>query len=122
MHSQLVATEQDLLESSASARRASVPEEGTIRNLGDMRAAALLAARLEAGVLETRVAEAEAEQGVTEAIGRHSERLRDRRALERLRERKLVDWRLAQDRADREAMDSLARSAAARGSSLPTEE
>jgi len=117
-----LALARDLGEQRVAAQEASVPLEGTTRRIGDMRASALLAEQLESQVGDAHKTAETAAKTVVEKQLQLGARIKDRRVLDRLRDRSLAAWRLEQDRLDREAMDSIARTNASSHATTSTED
>ncbi len=93
----------------AEARDAVLPQPGTARTVAELRQAALLVEHLDGTLIGAREAISAAERSVQEQVGELGDRVRDRRVLDRLRERQHDDWKVADDRTEREVMDGIAR-------------
>ncbi|MBI1808808.1 MAG: flagellar FliJ family protein [Gemmatimonadetes bacterium] len=91
------------------ARDAAQPQPGTATSVADLRRAAFLVEQLDGTLSGAREAVAAAERNVQDHQWRLGERVRDRRVLDRLRERQLETWKTADARAEREVMDGIAR-------------
>jgi len=105
---QLQSAQEEVLANREAARDELVPRAGTAVRTGDMRAVQLLADQAEARAAWLRAAVAEAEAEAAARRQTLAERVRDRRVLERLRERLGDDWREDADRRARSAMDEVA--------------
>ena len=105
--------------SRAEARDALLPKPGVSRSVSELRHVAYLMEQLDARTEVADVSATEAERAVDEKQVSLGERLRDRRMLDRLRERHLAEWRIADERRDRELMDGLGRSKHAQLSQMP---
>ncbi len=116
------AEQQRLGASRAEARDALMPKPGASRTVSELRHIAYLMEQLDARTEVADESATEAGRAVDEKQASLGERLRDRRMLDRLRERHLADWRIADDRRDRELMDGLGRASHADTSRTPTPE
>jgi flagellar export protein FliJ len=112
--------QQRLGASRAEARDALMPKPGASRTVSELRHIAYLMEQLDARTEVADESVAEAGRAVHAKQASLGERLRDRRMLDRLRERHLADWRTADERRDRELMDGLGRSKHADTSRTPT--
>jgi flagellar export protein FliJ len=93
----------------ADARDALLPRPGASRSVSELRNVAYLIEQLDTRSEVADASAADAVCAVDEKQNVLGERLRDRRMLDRLRERHLADWRIADERRDRELMDGLGR-------------
>jgi flagellar protein FliJ len=75
---------------------------------GERQTAALLLERLDWRLQSAREAARQAEANVARTLGAFSVASRERRILDRLRDRHLLGWQAAEVQADRKAMDSIA--------------
>jgi len=104
-------TAKDALEARrAEAREAVLPQVGASRSVAELRQAAFLVEQIDGSLHGARDAIVAAERSVQEEQWRLGERVRDRRVLDRLRERQLESWKVADARLDRDVMDGIARS------------
>jgi flagellar export protein FliJ len=97
----------------ADARDRLLPAPGCASSVAELTHVAFLVTQLDAYVANVtgQLGEAAAETARQQAL--LVDRVRDRRILERLRERRRLEWQLAADRRERETMDAV-RPAAAR--------
>jgi flagellar FliJ protein len=97
----------------SEARARMLPPGGAAHSMRDLYTAALLVEQLDGAAMSLaeslRVAAGDADS----CRGSLAERVRERRTLERLRDRKLEEWNSASAQRDRETMDSVAQSRAA---------
>jgi flagellar export protein FliJ len=93
----------------AEARDAVLPPPGTVKSVAELRQAAFLVEQLDSNLAGARADVAAAERSVQEQQWRLGERVRDRRVLDRLRERQLDSWKVTDARAERDVMDGIAR-------------
>ncbi|HYV99729.1 MAG TPA: flagellar export protein FliJ [Gemmatimonadaceae bacterium] len=94
------------------ARAHVTPGAGSSRTIADLQRAAFIVEQLD---VRASTASGELAAASREATSRQAslvERVRDRRVLERLRDRQQSDWRIAADRKAREEMDEIAQSRA----------
>lgn len=95
----------------AEARDALLPAAGTRRVVSAMKTVALLMERIDRQARNAGEAVANAEHDVHERRQHLNDAVKDRRILDRLRERQHEQWHESGLRAEREVMDDFARSA-----------
>jgi flagellar FliJ protein len=99
-----------------AARNAARTPLGEARAVGTLRQAALLLEQLDGRQAHADALAHAAGEQVQARVTTLGERVRDRRVLDRLRERQHDEWRTDAERRERELMDGLARS---RGAAAP---
>jgi flagellar export protein FliJ len=116
------AAEESLARRRASAREAMLPHPGTERRVADLRQVAFLVEQIDARALNAGKTAKVADRNVQDTRERLGARVQERRILERLRERHLVEWSRGTERLEREMMDGIARPAAGAGTNTLTDD
>ena len=98
-----------LAERRAEARDVMLPGLGQSQTIGAIRQVAFLMEQLDTRIVGAAELVAAAERSVQEKQGKLGERVRDRRVLDRLRERQLESWKVEDARAERDVMDGIGR-------------
>jgi flagellar FliJ protein len=93
----------------AETRQALDAPPGRERRIAEVRQIYMLMEHLDTSVARADESVASAERGVADGQARLGETVKDRRVIDRLRERQLEAWRVAGDRVERETMDDIAR-------------
>jgi flagellar FliJ protein len=94
----------------AAAREAARTPLGEARTVSAIRQAAILLEQLDGRQMQADALVRSADEQVHARVGVLGERVRERRVLDRLRDRQHDEWRTDADRRERELMDGLARS------------
>jgi flagellar protein FliJ len=90
-------------------RQELLPAEGQTIRVGRLHEIAYLVHALDGHVATAQKASQAAEQIVQQKLGELSDAMRDRRVLDRLKDRRSVEWRTEDARQEREVMDAIAR-------------
>jgi flagellar protein FliJ len=93
----------------AETRQALEAPPGRERRIAEVRQIYMLMEHLDTKVARADESVASAERGVEDGQARLGETVKDRRVIDRLRERQMDAWRIAGDRVERETMDDIAR-------------
>jgi flagellar protein FliJ len=93
----------------AETRQALDSPPGRERRIAEVRQIYMLMEHLDTKVARADESVASAERGVENGQARLGETVKDRRVIDRLRERQMDAWRIAGDRVERETMDDIAR-------------
>lgn len=89
-------------------RDALMPAPGKVGSVADMYNVSFLLEQLDAHAVVTTVALTTAAEEAANCHATLVDRVRERRVLERLRDRQLAEWRTAADMRERDAMDAIA--------------
>jgi flagellar FliJ protein len=101
--------EADLTQRRDSTRQELLPAEGQTVRVAELHEIAFLVRVLDDRVKDARKASVAAERSVQEKLGELGEAMRDRRILDRLKDRRSEEWRTEDARQEREVMDAIAR-------------
>jgi flagellar FliJ protein len=101
--------EQELAARRDATRQEMLPAEGQTVRVADLHEIAFLVRALDDRVSDAKEASVAAERSVQERVGELSEAMRDRRILDRLKDRRTEEWRAEDARQEREVMDAIAR-------------
>lgn len=101
--------EQDLAARRDATRQELLPAAGQTVRVAELHEIAFLVRALDERVVDARKAHEIAEQSVHEKVEELSEAMRDRRILDRLKDRQTEEWRAEDARQEREVMDAIAR-------------
>ncbi|MHB1310454.1 MAG: flagellar export protein FliJ [Gemmatimonadaceae bacterium] len=93
----------------AGARAAMLPASGSTQRVAELCHAAFLMEQLDAHVVNAGANAVAADATVRETRDRLGTRVKERRILERLRERHVAEWSLHTERQERELMDAIPR-------------
>ena len=96
-----------LAEQRAEARDVMLPAPGQSQTIGAIRQVAFLMEQLDSRIVGAAEVVAAAERNVQEKQWMLGERVRDRRVLDRLRDRQLESWKVEEARAERNVMDGI---------------
>ena len=91
------------------AREALLPTPGSNRAVSELRSVALIIDQIDSRAVRASEEVMKAQEGVKQHETQLGERLKDRRVLDRLRDRQLAAWQVLDGQVDRELMDTLAR-------------
>jgi flagellar FliJ protein len=92
-----------------ATRQEMLPAAGQTVRVADLHEVAFLVKALEDRVQDAKQATIAAERSVQEKVGELGAAMRDRRILDRLKERRSEEWRVEDARLERDVMDSIAR-------------
>ena len=101
--------EQDLTTRRDATRQELLPASGQTVRVAELHGIAFLVRALDERVLDAKKVHEAAEQSVHEKVEELSEAMRDRRILDRLKDRRTEEWRTEDARLEREVMDAIAR-------------
>lgn len=93
----------------ATTRALLLPPAGSCNRVAELRQVAVLLERLDAGGAQAEYQLSKAAHQVHQKQVRLGETVTDRRTLDRLKERQLESWRIADDRSERAVMDDIGR-------------
>ncbi|MFI5309606.1 MAG: flagellar export protein FliJ [Gemmatimonadales bacterium] len=93
----------------SEARCALIPAPGSERKIAELRQVAFIMEHLDERVAGVNEMLTTAEHEVAAKSDQLGESMKDRRVLDRLKERQLNDWRVLDARDEREAMDGIGR-------------
>ncbi len=101
--------EEDLVERRDATRQELLPAAGQTVRVAKLHEIVFLVRALDDRVLDAHTATTAAERSVQEKLGELGDAMRDRRILDRLKDRRSVEWRAEDARQEREVMDAIAR-------------
>ncbi len=104
-----VMREDDLSARRDATRQELLPAEGQTVRVSHLHEVAFLVRALDERVLDARKVTEAAERSVQEKLGELGDAMRDRRVLDRLKDRRSEEWRVEDARLEREVMDAIAR-------------
>ena len=99
----------DLSEQRDATRQELLPVKGQTVRVAELHEIVFLVRALDDRVADANKATDAAERSVQEKLGELSDAMRDRRILDRLKDRQSDEWRVEDARQEREVMDSIAR-------------
>jgi len=109
VHEAATRREEELTERRDSTRQELLPAEGQTVRVAELHEIAFLVRALDDRVIDARQASQVAERSVQEKLGELGDAMRDRRILDRLKDRRSDEWRAEDARQEREIMDAIAR-------------
>jgi len=115
-----VEREEDLATRRDATRQEMLPAEGQTVRVSHLHEVAFLVRALDDRVVDARKASEAAERSVQEKLGELGDAMRDRRVLDRLKDRRSEEWRHEDARQEREVMDAIARDRFADSKKPPT--
>jgi flagellar FliJ protein len=101
--------EDELTERRDATRQELLPAAGQTVRVAELHEIAFLVRALDERVQDAQKASKAAERSVQEKLGELGEAMRDRRILDRLKDRRSEEWRAEDARQEREIMDAIAR-------------
>ncbi|MDQ8153285.1 MAG: flagellar export protein FliJ [Gemmatimonadota bacterium] len=101
--------EDELTERRDATRQELLPAAGQTVRVAELHEIAFLVRALDERVQDAQKAAKAAERSVQEKLGELGEAMRDRRILDRLKDRRSEEWRAEDARQEREIMDAIAR-------------
>ncbi|MFI5234037.1 MAG: flagellar FliJ family protein, partial [Gemmatimonadales bacterium] len=93
----------------ATTRALLLPPAGSCNRVSELRQVAVLLERLDAGGAQAEYQLSKATNQVHQKQAQLGETVTNRRTLDRLKERQLETWRIADDRSERAVMDDIGR-------------
>jgi flagellar FliJ protein len=101
--------EEDLTTRRDSTRQELLPAEGQTVRVAQLHEVAFLVRALDDRVQDAHKVSVAAERSMHERLGELGDAMRDRRVLDRLKDRRSEEWRTEDARLEREIMDTIAR-------------